>query len=547
MIRENNLFKKAFLPILIIVLFGFVYLLPFFRNEFYITHDSEPQVARSAAVYKALLDGQVPPRWAGDLNFYYGVPSPNFFFPLMGYLMTIIHLMGFSLETSYKIIMGSAFVLSGVTFYLWISQRFNPKIAFASALFYMLAPYHFLDVFVRGQLGEMLAFTFAPLVLYSIDKNSKNNTVLYIGIGALFYAFLVISHNILALLFSIIFGSYILFFNLKKGVFIKNVMLIGLGLILSFYFWAPALFEGKYINSKTFISDFYNGNFLAITDIVYSPWGFGSNINEPEGLAPQLGILYATLILVSIVGLGNRKIRKKIIFWLGILIFSVFFSTQYSGFIWEQFHMIQQFQFPWRFMAIASFSSVVLSAYAFGIIKKNWIIYPAILLLLLSSIPYIKVAGFTNKNDSFYLNYPWTGAYHGESTTIWTAGDASEYPAFPVEIISGIGEIRNYERKSNLHTFIVAAVTDVRVKDNTTYYPGWRVYVDGKEADIQFQDPNHRGLITFGIPKGEHGVEVKFGETVFRFTANLISLSSMLILVGIFLFRKRFDSVLRRI
>lgn len=545
--KKVSNFKKFSAQVILIIIFGLVYLLPFYRNEFYVSHDGQPQVARSAAVYKAFIDGQLPPRWAGDLNYGYGVPSPNFFFPMMGYLISAIYLLGLSLETSYKVVMGAAFVLSGLTFYLWLSEKFRKGAAFGAALLYMLAPYHFLNTFVRGQLGEMLAFVFVPLVFHSLDRYSKNKSIKYIIIGGISFACLAVSHSILALLFSIIIGLYVLVSSGTIKLIINKFIILLLGLGLSAYFWAPALYEGKYINSKLFVGNYFADHFIKIENLIYAPWGFGANINDLGGLSPQIGIIQIILVLLSLLLLRFKKNRGKITFWFGIFIVSIFFTNELSFFLWGKLHILEQFQFPWRFIAIASFAAAVLSGYVLNYTKKNILIYLIIVIVLILSTMYVQVSGFEKKPDSFYLNYPGTGAYHGESTTIWTEGDAGSYPAFPLEIIAGRGEISDYKRKSNLHEFYVNAKNDLVIRDNTTYYPGWRVFVSGKESDIQFQDPNHRGIITFPVPKGEHKVEVKFGETSFRLAADIISLFTFVLLLILFLLHKKFDKLIRKI
>ncbi len=119
--------KILVLFIFIIVLVPFLY--PLFKPEIFISHDSEPQIVRIGAFYKAIIDGQFPPRWAGDLNYKYGAPTLIFFFPLEGYLGTFFHIIGFSLQDSYKIIMGASFILASFFFYLWMSQIFEKKVA----------------------------------------------------------------------------------------------------------------------------------------------------------------------------------------------------------------------------------------------------------------------------------------------------------------------------------------------------------------------------------------------------------------------------------
>ena len=72
--------------------------------------------------------------------------------------------------------------------------------------------------------------------------------------------------------------------------------------------------------------------------------------------------------------------------------------------------------------------------------------------------------------------------------------------------------------------------------ENTLYFPGWFVYVDGVKKspfDIWFQDPNYRGLINFFVPRGKHLIEIKFEETRLRKTADIISLGALFILLGV--------------
>lgn len=545
--KKVNNFRKFSAPVILIIIFGLVYLLPFYRNEFYVSHDGESIVVKTASLYRAVIEGQNPPRWAGDMNYKYGAPVLNFYYPLGSYFGALAYFLGVSLELSFMFLIGLAFVLSGSSFYLYASTFLTKRAAFGAALLYMLAPYHFLNTFVRGQLGEMLAFVFVPLVFYSLDSYSKNKLTRHIIIGGVSFALLIVSHNILALLFSIIIGLYVLVSSSNIKLIINKFIILLLGLGLSAYFWAPALYEGKYINSKLFVGNYFADHFIRIENLIYAPWGFGPNINDVGGLAPQIGIIQIILVLLSLLLLRFKKYRVQIAFWLGIFIVSIFFTNERSSFLWGRLHILEQFQFPWRFIAIASFAAAVLAGYVLNYTKKNILNYLVIVIVLILSVRYVQVSGFEKKPDSFYLNYPGTGAYHGESTTIWTEGDAGSYPAFPLEIIAGKGEISNYKRKSNLHEFYVNAENDLVIRDNTTYYPGWRVFVSGKESDIQFQDPNHRGIITFPVPKGEHIVEVKFGETAFRLAADIISFLTFALLLILFLFRKKFDKLIRKI
>lgn len=98
-------------------------------------------------------------------------------------------------------------------------------------------------------------------------------------------------------------------------------------------------------------------------------------------------------------------------------------------------------------------------------------------------------------------------------------------------MIAGDAVVKNFFKKSSLHTYLVEVKKDARLVDHTQYFPGWKAYVDGKETLIQFQDQNSRGEITFAVPKGQHLVKVVFGETKLRFFGDMLSVVTLLVLL----------------
>lgn len=533
-------FLKEYKRILLIGCIAFLYTLPLFQQGFFLGHDNQPQVARIAARIKALQDGQFPPRWAADINFGYGHPGFIFFYSLSSYLGAFMYFLGFSLENGYEILMAATFVLAPVFFYLW-SSKFLKKGAFLASVFYGLAPYSFLDTFVRAHLGESLSLALIPPTLYFIERSFKVINLKNIILGGVSYALLILSHSILSFIFSFVFFSYILLRGFrKKRILLSGFSILAIGLLLPAYFWIPAIYEGKYINSKIFLSDWYKGHFLNVSNIIYSSWGFGSNVNEEGGLSAQIGPLHTIFALISIgILLKKSKGWIHIAYWLGVLLCGVFISTAISDFLWRRSHFLQQFQFPWRFTALSVFAASVLTGYVIEKINSSKLSTVALILLLVLSLPMAKVWKNESKGDTYYFNYPGTAAYHNEATTVWTQGDAYEYPKTRVEIISGNGRVFDLFRKSNYHSFIVDAKTEVRILDNTVYFPGWQAFLNGQKVPIEFQDILHRGLITFSLPKGTHNVEVRFNESPIRLVSDIISIATALSILSIIVFQKR--------
>lgn len=533
--------KIVFLTLLAI---GIIYLLPLWRVSFYNSHDGEAHVARFAAYYKAYLDGQFPPRWAGDLNFGYGSPVFIFYYPLPGTIASFLHGLGISLENAFKVIMTVSFILSFLVFYLWMLLLVKRKVAFFGALLYGFAPYHFLNLYVRGDVAEMMAFVFAPLSLFFIEKYRQEQQLRNVAFGGIAYALLILSHNAVSLMFSAVLFGYCLLILKGRRILIGICAIFALGLGISAFFWMPALLEAKFTNAQLFIGDMYKDHFPTIGKLVYSPWGFGPDVNKPGGLSPQIGPVHIVVALTSIFILKKKIALKNVVFfWFLTLAISIFMSVSLSNILWENIFLLKQFEFPWRFTGLSSFAASVLGAYVMHSFFKKQVFVFLIFLIFLLSISYREIKEIPTKNDSFYYSYSGTTDYHGQASTIWTAGNASGFPKYPVEIIQGEGTIKSIIKKSNKHTFRINAESNLKVLDNTVYFPGWQVLVNGKKVPIEFQDINHRGLITFSVPSGMHIIEMVFRESPIRMFSNIVSIASCLVVFVLFLKKKSWVNI----
>ena len=79
------------------------------------------------------------------------------------------------------------------------------------------------------------------------------------------------------------------------------------------------------------------------------------------------------------------------------------------------------------------------------------------------------------------------------------------------------------------------ANSDSTIVDHTHYFPGWRVFVDGTKTQIEFQDQNYRGQLTFKVPKGSHSVMAVFQESKTRLLSDVLSLVGLFITMILFL------------
>src|SRR5579883_2371496 len=153
--------KKLFLIVLVFI--SLVPLVAFIHPGLPLTHDGKDHVARIANFYQNLQQGNVIPRWAANLNWGFGHPILEFLYPLPSYLASLFHVFGFSLINSVKFVFALGVVVSGLAMYLFVNSLWGSEAGVIAGILYMYAPYRFIDLYVRGDVGEHVAFIFIPL------------------------------------------------------------------------------------------------------------------------------------------------------------------------------------------------------------------------------------------------------------------------------------------------------------------------------------------------------------------------------------------------
>lgn len=472
-----------------------------------VTHDGQDHVARIANFYQSLYEGNIVPRWAENLNWGYGHPILMFLYPLPSYVASLFHAFGFSFVDSTKLVFAVSYVTSIVCMYLW-ARRWGQWSGMVAAILYGFAPYRFVDMYVRGAIGEHVAFIFPPLILLGLDRGS-------LFVTSLSMVGLILSHNAVSLMFLPVVVFYVVY---KR----KGLGFLVLGFLLSAFFWFPAFFEGKYTLRDIVTRGEFGERFVPWTWFFYSPWNYGGG----SQFTKELGIAQWLAILLGVV------IRNKFVF---SVFFVLFLMTGGSTFIWDNISILQKFQFPWRFLTLITFLSATIGAVV--IRKFRYKKIAAIVLCgiaILSTKQMWRPKEYQINPESFY-----TGVYEGttdtgESSPIWSVRFMEKRPAAEIEIIEGDARIEQIRRKTTKHEYQIIAREKTRIVENTLYFPGWNVLVDGKPATIEFQDPNYRGLMTFWLEPGEHNVTVVFGETKLRKFANIISFMGILVIVFIY-------------
>ena len=489
-----------------------------------------------AAYYKALADGQFPVRWAGDLNYGYGMPLFNFIYQLPYWISSFFIFLGLGLVNSFKITLSISFIFSGIFMFLFAKELVNDdKKAFLITILYQFAPFRLIELLVRGSFGEVYTYTFLPLVLFGILKFLNSKNYLYLILTSVTFSLLIFSHNSVSLMFSAVIVLFSVFFakNIKNFILISFSLL--LGLLISAYYWLPALLEHKFTHGDLYMKNIYKDHFVDFYKFIVP-----NLTNDPslrvEGIIVHIGIVHTIVIILALWILifkkdSNKKMKSFAIYPLILIFLSFLFMQKISSPIWENISLVRQFQFPWRSLSVVVFSTSFLAVYVLNHFKLKKVLYWFVVFFIIFATSPLWNAnlGYQKINEKYYWNFPLNTTYYGETDVIWSAGPAKAYPKKRAEIISGKADISNFVKKSNMHTFSIKSETDIVLVDHTQYFPGWRAYVDGRSAAIQFQDPNHRGEVEFSVPKGEHDVKVLFTEARGRIIADFLSIFGVII------------------
>lgn len=543
-------FLSKHLGLIVVIILGFLPLFPLLHSGLPVTHDGQDHVARIANFYASLADGNFIPRWANNLNWGYGHPILMFLYPLPSYIASLFHFFGFSLVDSVKLTFAATYVFSGVFMYIWMRNVTNEKAGIVAAVLYMYAPYRFVDLYVRGAIGEHVAFMCIPLVLYFLYKISlfTKNIHIYLVLLSVSTTALILSHNavsIMVLPIALLYATCIIYFSKKRLLLsVYYVVFLGLGITLSSFFLLPAFFEGKYT-----LRDIVTGNseyamsFVKPFDYINLSWSFGGS----AFLSKQIGLVQVFGVILSIVFIKRTKgiLKLTSIVFLLILLGVLFIMLPYSNFIWQTVSILQKFQFPWRFLTLVVLVTAFLSAVPLVYIKSKrqskWLAICFCAAAVILYFPYYsKVQGYLHKPEEFYTQVYESTTDTGESAPIWSVRFMEKSPGTFSEVIDGDAQIhRIFSNSTNKNYKIIVTSENARIRENTLYFPNWSVYVNGNKTDIEFQDPANRGLITYYLPQGTHEIDIKFENTKIRTVSSIISSVSLLMLLGYVLINTR--------
>lgn len=557
-----DIFKKRedLIYLFILLVSSIIFVLPLFSHPGRpATFDAPFHITNIAQYSIALKSGDFPVYWEnGFAN--YGLPIGIVAHQVPNYLGAFFNLVLNNPTLSFNLLTFLGIALSSIFYYCFLRIYFPSLPSFLGVFLFNFAPYRILNIYIRGAEPEVFSNIFLPLILISIYKFVVKKKYVWFFPFTIFVSLLALTHPMNLLIYSFFFGPYLLFCLWQNKESIKSkakefsALLIGgiLALVISAYYLLPLNLELKYFYIGLTKNQLAPNHFLGFLNFFTERWAYETAVDKiTRGQILQTGIIETALFLAGITFLVYRIYKKKKLDLVGFSVLAgfliLFFTISASNPIYQAFPILGDIQFPWRMLNSFIFIPPIIAAFIF---TKKTNIFIAILFMVaivFLRFPQLYGKNFTVYPDSIYY-FNQKNVHSDEMSTIWM-DYSQKYPVKTkqYDAIGGQGKILSSKLKNSSRTYIIDANTPVQMVDYTFYFPGWKVYIDGRQTTIQFQDANYRGLIEYSVPAGKHQVLLKFEDTKIRLLAKLISLLSIFLFLILLIFRNRVNINLKKL
>jgi hypothetical protein len=523
--------------VLAIVALSLLVTAPIPRGGWYVSHEGVAPLERVVALGHEVRHGDPYPRWLSAATYGQGSPFPNFYSPLVYLSAGWLHAAGLGPDAALLVVVLAALVAGAVGVLLWVRRWAGEPAGALAAILYLLAPYHLVDLYVRGALAELGALAVLPWLFLSLDvlleDSDGRRGVLWVASSS---AALVATHNLSALMAIPLAAAYV---ALRAGLGGWGRRLAGrlppalaLGAGLSAFYWLPALVESRSLRQLSVVRGGpYDPSlhFVEPAQWLATGWGFGVSVPGPaDTMSFQLGvgtILAFAAALVAAV-LPPRPHARAFAVLAAVAAAALLLTTAAAAPAFDALPLLSFVQFPWRFLGPASLFLAAAGSVAatVGPPQVRWSVAAALAVAA-------AVAGEPHRRIGGAIEPATVGAVQAAPVTrrMGSLTVANEYlprwvpaaaprPVASLEprIASGAGQIVRARRRGTAFELDVEALTPVSVTVPAYYFPGWTAAAGASAVESR---PGADGFVELRLPPGTHAVVLEFGTTPIRLSS----------------------------
>lgn len=533
--------------------------------------DAELHVFRAAQLGQALQSGAGYVRWAPDLWYGYGYPIFNYYSPFTYYLANMFALLpGLDVVDGIKAVLILAILLAASGAFWLGRDLFGPGAGLIAATAYIFSPYLLLiDPHIRGDVPEFFALALFPWLLQFLRVARFLPSSSHLLISSLLWAVLILTHNLMALILSVILVAWLLWqsaipnpqYPIHPARIVKLILATA---GLAAFFWLPFIAERSAIRLTVIGAghfDFHN-HFVAWQTLFgpSQPLDLGAatpRVQHALGLAQWLLALPA----IPIAWLERRTLfGRTLLFFVSSAILLIFLMLSPSALIWENVPLMPYIQFPWRLLGPTALMLAMCTAGVWRRLTspiKRLPVYVLLLALALPAMyPPLWSPDFGPTTPPGILRVELAGHYLGTTSSgDFVPSTVKSDPPPNANLIASYerGAVDKFDHSAlppgatatvleHGPTYDRLAVSSPQAfvgRVLTFYFPGWRAYLDGKPLPIRPSNPY--GLIEFDMPAGDHEILVVFGSTLPRTAGAIISLLTLATL-AVYVLRATFTS-----
>lgn len=558
-------FIKQYYDTISVILAGLLLCIPVFLQigTHIVGDDCDFHFWRIQAAVAGWQDGQIIPQVNPNMLSGFGYAQNLFYGPLITYFASVIFAVVRSWGVVYNLIFVGLMVISG--YLMLITMRKisgNRRLALFAALFYLLAPYHIMRVFIANSLGEAVVFAIIPVLILGLWKliNQQKDAYIYLVIAV---SVIILSHNLSIILLGLASVVFLLF-NAKK-VFNKEVgkqilIAAGITLILTAFFTVP-LIEAKSIGVYAIFDQNYleTANHMSAELLNNTRAGIFDYLRPGFTRFPFIGITGVVAVLVfPFVGIKIKDKKRKglLLSVYFVTILALIFTSKLIDWNYMPF-LLRQMQFSWRFLMIFVAGAAILNGY---ILDYFWQKFDKKIMMALTVAGFcgilvaegVFIAAFNNKygaelgqtwagigttaeylptkaivsDDTNFENFShngfWTGAYNALNKTI------SEYNGTP----------KNFTKNGTKMEFEVDYSAGKQIVELPVfYYPGYTAKLLSEQIPATI---SQNGLLELDIPAEKSGrVEVYYGLSAGTKIGLIITITGVIVIIGVCLWRRK--------
>lgn len=540
---------------------------PYLTDYFFIGADSLFHWSRIAYLKNTLLQGAVfPVRMQSTWLYDHGYAASLFYGDLFLYIPAVLQIIGFSIMAAYKMFV--FLILAAGAWIAYFSFQKCVKDEYAAlfgSMIYLLIPYHMLNIYNRGALGECLSMVFLPLIccgmylLYTEDVSCENykkyKWYVVWGMSGVLESHLISTE--MTAVFMVLFCVLGWKKTFRRQTFLQLFQATGIVLLINMWFWLPLLYMMKcdvYLLEALQQAEVQSRGVLFAGLFQWLP-NMGSAQTGMWHCEPvQVGAGVYLLLLFYVLWRFRTKKGNRVCDILAVLsVLTVVMSTRYLP--WNAItkvpgigYIVSSLQFPSRWMVLATLFAAFFGSFFFlevsrkgGMLVKTAVGIAAVVMIF-SAVYYGNSIAFEKSSTYLYDDENMGTAGVGNGEYLLAGTSALDYYYHKPVAEDGLLWSRYNRNGTEIMVYLDNTTDGMRyIEMPLIGYRGYGIHTESADTELPFitEERGTHGDLRIAVPAGYKGnIQIVYDGFMIFHIAEAVSLISLTVILCIYFIRK---------